>query len=108
MVDVDSNIAGSRARILRAGALQPLTTAALLLAGSSVWAQENWGTEQQRLACTPDVSRLSQGDLIAAFHGSTEIGYVRISNDSALPSFREELSFWKRTVATSIRVREPH
>ena len=49
-----------------------------------------------------------QGNLIAAFHGSTEIGYVRISNDSALPGFREELSFWKRTVATSTRVREPH
>jgi len=58
MVDVDSNIPESRARLLRAGALQPLTTAALLLAGSSVWAQENRGTEQQRLACTPDVLRL--------------------------------------------------
>jgi hypothetical protein len=56
--DVDSKIAGLWARILRAGAVQPLTMVALLLAGSTALAQENRGTEQQRVACAPDVLRL--------------------------------------------------
>jgi hypothetical protein len=63
MVDVQWKIAGLWARILCAGALHPLTTAVLLLAGFSALAQENRGTEQrgteeQRMACTPDVMRL--------------------------------------------------
>ena len=45
----------------------------------------------------------SQGDLMAAFHGTAEIGYVRISNDSALPSFNAEVLFWKTAVARSRR-----
>jgi hypothetical protein len=57
MVDVDSKIAGLP-RILLAGALHPLAMAALLLVGSSALAQENRGTEQQRIACAPDVLRL--------------------------------------------------
>ena len=58
MVDLNSKIAGSWARILRGGAVHPLTMAVLLLAGSSALAQENRGTEQQRVACAPDVLRL--------------------------------------------------
>jgi hypothetical protein len=58
MVDVDSKIARLCARILHAGALHRLTTAAVLLVGSSALAQENRGTEQQRMACAPDVLRL--------------------------------------------------
>jgi len=50
----DSKIAGLWARILCAGAVHPVTMAALLVEGSSVLAQENRGTEQQRVACTPD------------------------------------------------------
>jgi hypothetical protein len=57
MVDVDSKIA-VLPRILRACALHPLAMAALLLVGSSALAQENRGTEQQRIACAPDVLRL--------------------------------------------------
>src|SRR6266699_372908 len=47
-----------------------------------------------------------QGDLMAAFHGTAEIGYVRISNDSAMPSFIAEVAFWKSAVAKSRRTPE--
>jgi len=47
-----------------------------------------------------------QGDLIAAFHGTVDIGYVRISNDSALPGFTAEVSFWKGAVGKSRRAPE--
>jgi len=47
-----------------------------------------------------------QGDLIAAFHGTADIGYARISNDSALPGFNAEVSFWKGAVAKSRRAPE--
>jgi hypothetical protein len=52
MGDVAPKIAGLWARILRAGAVHPLTMATLLVTGSSTLAQENRGTEQQRVACT--------------------------------------------------------
>lgn len=58
MLDLNSKLAGSWTRILRAGAVHPLTMAVLLLAGSSALAQESRGTEQQRVACAPDVLRL--------------------------------------------------
>jgi hypothetical protein len=59
MGDTDSKTAGLGARILGASAVYPLmVTALLLLAGSSASAQEYRGTEQQRVACTPDVFRL--------------------------------------------------
>jgi hypothetical protein len=58
MLDLNSKIAGSWTRILRAGAVHPLTMAVLLLAGSSALAQESRGTERQRVACAPDVLRL--------------------------------------------------
>jgi hypothetical protein len=63
MGEVDAKIAGLRARVLRAGALHPAMMAALLLAGSSALAQENRGTEQQRVACTPDVLRLCSWEI---------------------------------------------
>jgi hypothetical protein len=63
MGDIDSKIAGFRARILRAGAVHPFTMAALLVTGASALAQENRGTEEQRVACTPDVLRLCSGEI---------------------------------------------
>ena len=63
MGDVDSKIAGFRARILRAGAVHPFTMAALLVTGVSALAQENRGTEEQRVACTPDVLRLCSWEI---------------------------------------------
>ena len=63
MGDIDSKIAGLWAHILRAGAAPLLTMAALLLAASAVWAQEYRGTEQQRVACTPDVFRLCSWEI---------------------------------------------
>ena len=63
MGDIDSKIAGFRARILRAGAVRPFTMAALLATGASALAQENRGTEEQRVACTPDVLRLCSGEI---------------------------------------------
>ena len=63
MGDVYSNIAGSWVRILRAGAVRRLTMAALLVTGSSALAQENRGTEEQRVACTPDVLRLCSSEI---------------------------------------------
>ena len=63
MGEVDSKIAGLRVRVLRAGALHPVIMATLLLAGSSTLAQENRGTEQQRVACTPDVLRLCSWEI---------------------------------------------
>src|SRR5215470_13916158 len=59
----DSKIAGLRARILRTGAVRPLMMATLLVTGSSTLAQENRGTEQQRVACTPDVLRLCSWEI---------------------------------------------
>ena len=47
-----------------------------------------------------------QGELIAAFHGTAEIGYVRISNESALPGFNAEVLFWKSAVARTRRTPE--
>jgi hypothetical protein len=63
MGEVDSKIAGLRARVLGADALHPVMMAALLLAGSPALAQENRGTEQQRVACTPDVLRLCTSEI---------------------------------------------
>jgi hypothetical protein len=63
MGDVDSKIAGVWARILRAGVMHPLTMAALVLAAFPALPQENRGTEQQRIACTPDVLRLCSWDI---------------------------------------------
>src|SRR5215471_20839374 len=63
MGDVYSKIAGSWVRILRAGAVRRLTMAALLVTGSSALAQENRGTEEQRVACTPDVLRLCSWEI---------------------------------------------
>jgi hypothetical protein len=63
MGDIDSKIAGHWARILRAGAAPLLTMAALQLAGSAASAQEYRGTEQQRVACTPDVFRLCSWEI---------------------------------------------
>jgi len=63
MGDINSKIAGLWARILHA-AVYPLTMAALLLVtGCSALAQENRGTEEQRVACTPDVLRLCSWDI---------------------------------------------
>ena len=63
MGDVYTNIPGSWVRILRAGAVRRLTMAALLVTGSSALAQENRGTEEQRVACTPDVLRLCSWEI---------------------------------------------
>ena len=63
MGDVYSKIAGSWVRILGAGAVRRLTMAALLVTGSSALAQENRGTEEQRVACTPDVLRLCSWEI---------------------------------------------
>ena len=63
MGDVYPKIAGSRVRILRAGAVRRLTIAALLVTGSSALAQENRGTEEQRVACTPEVLRLCSWEI---------------------------------------------
>jgi hypothetical protein len=63
MGDVDSKAAKLWAHILRAGAVHPFTMAALLVTGSSVLAQENRGTEEQRVACTPDVLRLCSSEI---------------------------------------------
>ena len=63
MRDVDSKIVGLPARIIRAGAMQPITMAALLFVASSALAQENRGTDQQRVACTPDVFRLCSSEI---------------------------------------------
>ena len=63
MGDVYPKIAGSWVRILRAGAVRRLTIAALLVTGSSALAQENRGTEEQRVACTPDVLRLCSWEI---------------------------------------------
>jgi hypothetical protein len=63
MGDVDSKLAGFRAGILRAGAVHPFRMAALLVTGASALAQENWGTEEQRAACTPDVLRLCSWEI---------------------------------------------
>jgi hypothetical protein len=57
MGHIASKMAGLWART-RAGVVHPLTTAALLLAGSSALAQEKRRTDQQRVACTPDMLRL--------------------------------------------------
>ena len=63
MGDVYPKIAGSWVRIVRAGAVRRLTIAALLVTGSSALAQENRGTEEQRVACTPDVLRLCSWEI---------------------------------------------
>ena len=63
MGDVYPKIAGSWVRILRSGAVRRLTMAALLMTGSSALAQENRGTEEQRVACTPDVLRLCSWEI---------------------------------------------
>src|SRR6516164_2993639 len=58
MGGIDSKIAGSWAHIARL-----LTMAALLLTGSAASAQQYRGTEQQRVACTPDVFRLCSWEI---------------------------------------------
>jgi hypothetical protein len=58
-----SKIAGAWVRILGAGAVRRLAMAALLVTGSSALAQENRGTEQQRVACTPDLLRLCSWEI---------------------------------------------
>jgi hypothetical protein len=62
MGDISSKIAGLRARTLRAG-VHPLAMVALLLMGSPALAQDYRGTEQQRVACTPDVFRLCSWEI---------------------------------------------
>lgn len=63
MGDIDSKIARSWVCIPRAGAAPLLTAAALLLTGSAASAQQYRGTEQQRVACTPDVFRLCSWEI---------------------------------------------
>jgi hypothetical protein len=63
MGDVYSKTARSWERILGAGAVRRLTMAALLVTVSSALAQENRGTEEQRVACTPDVLRLCSWEI---------------------------------------------
>ena len=63
MGDIDSKIARSWMRILRAGAASLLTMAAALLTERAASAQEYRGTEQQRVACTPDVFRLCSWEI---------------------------------------------
>jgi hypothetical protein len=63
MGDIDSKVAGFWARILRAGAVHPFMMAALLVTGASALAQENRGTEEQRVACTSDVLRLCSWEI---------------------------------------------
>jgi hypothetical protein len=63
MGDRDSKIAGLWARILGARAARPLMMAALLLTASSALAQDYRGTDQQRVACTPDVFRLCSWEI---------------------------------------------
>ena len=63
MGDIDSKIARSWMRILRAGAASLLTMAAPLLTERAASAQEYRGTEQQRVACTPDVFRLCSWEI---------------------------------------------
>jgi hypothetical protein len=63
MGDIGSKMAGLQARIVRAGRVHPLAMAALLLMGSSALAQDYRGTEQQRVACTPDVFRLCSWEI---------------------------------------------
>jgi hypothetical protein len=63
MGDIGSKIAELWARTLRAHAVHPLALAALLVAGSPAWAEDYRGTEQQRVACTPDVFRLCSWEI---------------------------------------------
>jgi hypothetical protein len=63
MGDIGSKIAGLWARSLNASAVHSLALAALLLAGSSALAEDYRGTEQQRVACTPDVFRLCSWEI---------------------------------------------
>jgi hypothetical protein len=63
MGGIGSKIAGLWARTLGASATHALAMAALLLAGSSALAQDYRGTEQQRVACTPDVFRLCSWEI---------------------------------------------
>jgi hypothetical protein len=63
MGGIGAKIAGLWARILLAGSVHPLAMAALLLMGSSALAQDYRGTEQQRVACTPDVFRLCSWEI---------------------------------------------
>jgi hypothetical protein len=63
MGGIGSKIAGLWARVLLTGAVHPLAMAALLLMGSSALAQDYRGTEQQRVACTPDVFRLCSWEI---------------------------------------------
>jgi hypothetical protein len=63
MGDIGSRIAELWARTLRAHAVHSLALAALLVAGSSAWAEDYRGTEQQRVACTPDVFRLCSWEI---------------------------------------------
>ena len=61
--DVNSKVAGFWTRIPLAAVVAPFTMVALLLTGSSASAQESRGTEEQRVACTPDVLRLCSWEI---------------------------------------------
>ncbi|HXW29846.1 MAG TPA: hypothetical protein VEK55_10825 [Xanthobacteraceae bacterium] len=63
MGGIGSKIAGLWARTLGAGPTHAFAMAALLLAGSSALAEDYRGTEQQRVACTPDVFRLCSWEI---------------------------------------------
>ena len=62
MGGMDSKIAKFRARIRGTGVAHALL-AALVSVGSSALAQEYRGSEQQRIACTPDVFRLCSWEI---------------------------------------------
>ena len=80
MDEVASKIAGLWARIL------PLTMAALLVTGSSTVAQESRGTEEQRVACTPDVLRLCSSEIPNVDRIVACLRREKISAKSRLPS----------------------
>jgi hypothetical protein len=63
MGDIGAKIAELWARSLRASAVHSLALAAMLVAGSSASAEDYRGTEQQRVACTPDVFRLCSWEI---------------------------------------------
>jgi hypothetical protein len=63
MSDIGSTITGLWTRRLNASAVHSLALAALLLAGSPALAEDYRGTEQQRVACTPDVFRLCSWEI---------------------------------------------
>ena len=86
MGDIDSKIARSWMRILRAGAASLLTMAAPLLTERAASAQEYRGTEQQRVACTPDVFRLCSWEIPNVERIVSCLRREKISVECRLPS----------------------